>query len=86
MGIRHYLHQNLLAIDQLGNTLFNGYADETLSSRAYRMSRKRGWRWRVGATIINGLFFDRHHCRDAYLSERDNLQLPPEFRNRNAKV
>lgn len=86
MMLRHYLKQNLLAIDQLGNTLIGGYADETLSSRAYRMSLKNGWRWRICATLINALFFDSSHCRDAYLSERDNLQLPPEFRNRNAKV
>lgn len=89
--IKFFAWQLLLALDQLVNVLLGGYADETMSSRAYRMSQRHdtslfGWRWRVCATLINGLFFDRHHCRDAYLSERDNLQLPPEFRNRNAKV
>ena len=83
--IQFFIWQLLLALDQLVNVLFGGYADETMSSRAYRMSERYdaglfGWRWRVCATLINGLFFDRHHCRDAYLSERDNLQLPPEFR------
>lgn len=27
-----------------------------------------------------GVMFDRHHCRDAFMSERENLHLPPEFR------
>lgn len=82
--MRFFVWQLLLAIDQLLNVLLFGWADETLSSRAYRMSMRTdgifGWRWRVCATLINGLFFDRNHCHDAYLSERDNLQLPPEFR------
>lgn len=91
MMIRFFVWQLLLALDQLVNVLFGGYADETMSSRAYRMSQRHdtslfGWRWRVCATIINGLFFDRNHCRDAFMSERDNLQLPPEFRNRNEKI
>ena len=81
MTLRHYIKQNLLAIDQLGNTLIGGYADETLSSRAYRASRHTGhWRWRICATAINALFFDRKHCEEAYLSERNHTQLPPEFR------
>ena len=84
--MRFYLMQVLIALDQLVNVLFGGYADETMSSRAYRMSERHdtgvfGWRWRVCASLINTLFIDRHHCRDAYLSERDNLQLPPEFRD-----
>ena len=77
----HYLKQNLLALDQLGNTLIGGYADETLSSRAYRASRHTGhWRWRVCASIINFLFRDPEHCFKAYKSERIGKQLPPEFR------
>ena len=81
MNLRHYIKQNLLAIDQLGNTLLGGFADETLSSRAYRASLHTGhWRWRICATLINGLFFDRDHCHQAFLSERNHTQLPPEFR------
>lgn len=33
-----YWKQVLIALDQLLNTLFRGYADETLSSRAWRHS------------------------------------------------
>ena len=84
MMLRHYLKQNLLAIDQLGNTLLGGYADETLSSRAYRASRHTGhWRWRVCATVINWLFRDPKHCEKAFNSERTGKQLPPEFRTKS---
>lgn len=77
----HYIKQNLLSLDQLGNTLIGGYADETLSSRAYRASRHTGhWRWRVCATMINFLFCDAYHCFKAYKSERLGKQLPPELR------
>jgi hypothetical protein len=40
-----YLKQVLIALDQLLNTLFKGYADETLSSRAYRLRVERGRVW-----------------------------------------
>ena len=82
----HHIKQNLLALDQLGNTLIGGYADETLSSRAYRASRRTGhWRWRVCARLINFLFRDPEHCCKAYKSERSGKQLPPEFREAKKK-
>ncbi len=80
-------YQNWLAIDQLANSLLGGYADETLSSRSYRM-------WAKGKPIgklmkvIDLLFFWQKirpdaigHCHHAYLNEKDRLGLPPEFRN-----
>jgi len=81
--MKFYLLQVLIALDQLLNALFfRGWADETLSSRAYRSSRKTGsWRWQVCATIINWLARNKNHCYEAFLSERNNNQLPPEFRN-----
>ena len=71
--------QVLLALDQLANTLIGGYADESLSSHAWRM-QARGktnvWRW-----LIDHLFFwQKDHCYQAYLSEKKRTQLPPEFR------
>src|SRR5690625_816445 len=76
---RRYFHQLLIAIDQLVNAALFGWADETLSSRAYRTQYKR--RWRVIMRGINGIFFwQEDHCRDAYLFERDKGHVPPEFR------
>lgn len=68
------MKQVLIALDQLVNTLFGGWADETLSSRAYR-KHKRLMKW------IDCLFFwQKHHCFSAYMSEKRRLQAPPETR------
>lgn len=68
------MKQVLIAIDQLANALIGGYADETISARAYR----KGWRYRQ--QIINWLFRDPAHCRDSYTSELQRSQLPREYR------
>lgn len=71
--------QVLVAIDQLFNTLFCGYADETISSRAYRLYLKGEKKWAY--KVINALFFwQDDHCKEAYESEVDRMQYPPEFR------
>lgn len=81
-----YFWQLMLALDQLANVLLGGWADETLSSRAYRVSRKTSsWRWKIASTCINGLFFNRNHCYDAFESERNSTQLPHEFRTKEKK-
>ena len=74
--------QVLIAIDQLANAIFAGYADETLSSRAYRhkMDGSRSW----PAWIIDHLFFwQEDHCKEAYESELERNQLPPSMRDKN---
>ena len=71
--------QVLIAIDQLINTLIGGYADETLSSRAYRHKKDGSRSW--PAWIIDHLFFWQcEHCKAAYESELKRTQLPVEFR------
>ena len=52
-----YIKQLAIAIDQLGNALCCGYADETISSRVYRFSRKHHWYCKIPAFIINCVFF-----------------------------
>lgn len=70
--------QVLIAFDQLINTLFNGWADETFSSRCWRWHRdgKRSWPMR----LVDALFFSKCHCLDSYVSERDRAHFPPELR------
>ena len=71
--------QVLIAVDQLVNALGGGWADETLSSRAWRweLAGKREWPRR----LIDALFFwEPDHCCESYESERRRLQLPPELR------
>ena len=77
----NWLHQVLVALDQLINAILNGFADETLSSRAYRAQLKghRYFGWTANA--INALFYwQANHCRGAFVAERERRQLPPEFR------
>ena len=42
MKRKRQVKQVLIALDQLANTLLAGHADETLSARAYRLSRDHG--------------------------------------------
>ena len=68
------LAQVLIAFDQLANAICGGWADETLSSRAYRESPRV-------EKFINTLFFwDKDHCYESYVSEQLRTQLPPELR------
>lgn len=72
------MKQVLIAIDQLLNTLFGGFADETLSARCWRCRERQPFK--LLESVINRLFFDPSHCLDSYLSERRRFQLPPEYR------
>ena len=72
--------QVLVALDQLVNTFFGGYADETISSRSHRayVSGKRKWT----RNLFNLMFFwQKDHCKEAYESEMERSQLPPEMRD-----
>lgn len=72
--------QILLAVDQLANALTGGWADETISSRAYRNSNSSKL-WNVIHSCINLLFFFQpNHCYEAYLSEVHRKQQAPELR------
>jgi len=93
--------QILLLLDQAVNVLVMpmltwsvGYADETLSARAWR-SRARPW-GRIFLPVIDALFFwqaadpairDENdqvitsHCRRAFIRERLRHTLPPEYRD-----
>lgn len=74
-----WLLQILIGLDQLGNTLLGGWADETISARAYRQRHKL--RWRIAEWFINALFFFQlDHCRKAFEAELDRRQLPPALR------
>ena len=73
-----HLLQILVAIDQLLNAIVGGYADETLSARAYRMRAKGQPYWGWAANAIDELFFwQEGHCELAYLAEVKRRQFPP---------
>ena len=80
-----YARNILIAVDQLCNAVACGWPDETISSRAFRWSRDNVRRW--PRRLIDSLFFfdrdpstGRRHCELSYISEKDRLQLAPEFR------
>jgi hypothetical protein len=88
----HWLLQFLIWLDQGANLLISpfsksAWADETLSSRAYRAWRdgkRLGWLMKAIDAIPvwpkppEGVI---GHCHDAYLAERHRQQLPPELRD-----
>lgn len=74
------IEQIPIAIDQLINTICGGWADETISSVAWR-KRHDGKGWAILRRVIDTLFFwQTNHCRSAYESEKNRRQLPPELR------
>lgn len=80
-----YLEANLIALDQLANTLLGGSADETLSARAWRTEADGKVLGSVLRPCIDALFwlltFGRQttHCFDAYESELKRRQLPTHY-------
>ena len=75
--MKQYLLYNAIAVDQLINTLLNGSPDETLSSRAYRTEQQGKYFGKFFRPLIDLLFwFDKNHCKGAYLAEINKLQLP----------
>ena len=86
--LKLYAYHNLIATDQLFNTLTGGAADETLSSRAYRgavLKEHPRKRWRVIHILINAVFFDRNHCKESYFSEVYRRQYTDDFKQDAAK-
>lgn len=65
--MKHYLWRNLVAFDQLVNTLFGGDPDETISSRWGRYENRHNgtlpWYLRPMAWVVNKLdpgHFQKH--------------------------
>jgi len=77
-----YVIQVLIGFDQFCNTVLAGYADETLSSRAWRAEQKNKTFGKIFRPTIDCLlFFDRDHCYNSYLAEVERRQLPRDFRD-----
>ena len=74
------IKQILIAFDQLLNALSGGYADETLSSRVWRLYIKNKLSGRILKPIIDSIFFwQKDHCYNAFMSEVNRRQLPKVF-------
>lgn len=73
------IKQFLIALDQLINTLIkNGFADETISARAFRMTDiSKGWNdahRRIDKIFKFSLNQD-NHCYQSYINELRRTQL-----------
>lgn len=91
----HWFVQLFIAVDQLLNVLItpfskSAWADETLSSRAYRAWAHNKVFGKIFMPVIDVLFFWQEirpgaigHCHQAYLRERERVGLPPEMRKDN---
>ena len=76
------IKQVAIAIDQLLNTFIEGgFADETLSARAYRMTDASiGWHdVHVALDWLFKLIGRTNHCYKSYLAEVNRNQLPKEY-------
>lgn len=84
-GLKHYFLQVLIACSQLLCTLIGGWADETMSSYAWRLEQKGRLWGRIWRPTIDWLFrvIAKHndHCYESYLSERRRSQIAPELRS-----
>lgn len=92
MDLKHWLVQLFIAIDQLANVLVTplsggAWADETLSSRAYRADRDGKLFGRFWRPLIDVLFSWQKqppevegHCHGAFLREIARYNSPPEQR------
>jgi len=79
--LKPYLKNIGIAIDQLVNTVFAGYPDETISSRCWRENRT------YAVWVIDRIFWwDRdengnlNHCKSSYEHEMKRMDLPEEYR------
>lgn len=80
--LKWWRKQVFIAYDQLVNTYFRGWADESVSSRAYRYSLSvpcDHCQW-AQKLIDKIFFFDHNHCEESYKSEKDRLHHPPSLR------
>lgn len=84
--ISTFLKNVLLSIDQFGNVLLFGSADETISARSYRkgaLEGKRGWkvmRWAIDKMF----FFDKNHTKEAYRAEQCRAHMPEAYQSQDA--
>jgi hypothetical protein len=70
--------QIAVALDQLVNTIFGGYADETMSSRCWRLREYQPYKV-LRPAIDAVLFFDPRHCETSYLNEIARKYQPADL-------
>lgn len=81
--IKEYFYQNFISWDQDINAKLGGSADETMSSRCYRLNHIRTYRvLEVCVNFVFGFWQGPDHCKHAYQKEILGRQLPTRFYDR----
>lgn len=79
------LEQIPIAFDQFINTIFGGWATETISAAAWR-KRNDGKGWKILRRLIDLLFFfDKDHCKTSYEAKVQGKNEPPEYNESRKK-
>lgn len=80
-NLKHRGTQSIVAFNQFINAFFlGGWADETMSSRAYRME-KEGKPWGILRQVIDFVcFWEKEHCKTAFLYEQERRHSHPSHR------
>lgn len=73
-----YVKNNLIALDQLANAIFNGSPDETISARCWRLRNVPYWN-ALRITVDALFFWTKNHCYNAWVAEMARKQLPKEY-------
>lgn len=87
MNWKHWFLQLAIAFDQFLNVLLTpgtatAWADETFSSRVYRMQQSGSKIGNALVTVIDFMFkwAGPEHCKRSFEEERGQRQSPPETR------
>jgi hypothetical protein len=81
------MKQFFIGLDQLLNTIVwikgdgFGFADETLSARAWRL-RNKSRAWKVIDTIF---FWETEHCKNSYDAELARKHYPSHYKSEKNK-
>lgn len=80
--MKQYILNVLIGLDQFITTWFGGWPDETISSYLYRLDIQGKPAGRMFRPVVDWMFsgIEDFHCRNAFLSEKDRRQFPPELR------
>ena len=85
--VKEWCYQVFIGVDQLINTILDGSADETMSSRCFRLNHIPTYRYLE--LFVNVIFYPLQgpdHCEHAYWKEVLGRQVPEEFYKRAFEI
>lgn len=82
--LKEWVYQSYLALDNFGNAfLFFGSADESISSRCFRLNHIKAYRvLEIAVDAGHYPFQGAEHCKKAYIRDVLGRQMPRHFYNK----